>query len=92
MWSYLQVEWTQEHTIEEMFSKARKEFAKPFFTEVIILACWHIWKQRNSKFFEHIRPSFGSWKAHFVHEASLHVYRVKDKHSDLFKSWIDSLL
>jgi hypothetical protein len=92
IWSYLQVDWSQGDTIEDMFFQARKEFAKPFFAEVVILACWHIWKQRNNKKFEHIRPSFGAWKAQFVHEASLHVHRVKDKHSDSFKIWIDSLL
>jgi hypothetical protein len=78
IWSYLQVEWSQGDTIEEMFFKARKEFAKSFFFEVVILACWHIWKQRNNKVFEHIRP--------------LHVHGVKDKHSDSFKLWFDSLL
>jgi hypothetical protein len=56
------VEWSQGDTIEEMFFKAQNEFAKPFFffAEVVILACWHIWKQRNSNFFDHIGPSFGS--------------------------------
>jgi hypothetical protein len=92
IWNYLQIEWTQHDTIEEMFIAARKVFSKPFFTEVIILACWHIWKQRNGAIFENIRPSFVSWKRQFVHEASLHVHRVKDKHSDMFKSWIDNLL
>jgi hypothetical protein len=86
------VDWSQGDTIEDMFFQARKDFAKPFFAEVFILACWHIWKQRNNKKFEHIRPSFGAWKAQFVHEASLHVHRVKDKHSDSLKIWIDSLL
>jgi hypothetical protein len=45
------VDWSQGDTIEDMFFQARKEFAKPFFAEVVILACWHIWKQRNNKFF-----------------------------------------
>jgi hypothetical protein len=73
------VEWTQEDTIEDMFISARKLFSKPFFTEVIILACWHIWKQRNGAIFENIRPSLAFWKRQFVHEASLHVHRVRDK-------------
>jgi hypothetical protein len=71
---------------------SKEIFAKPFFTEVVILACWHIWKQRNGKVFEHIRPSFGSWKAQFVHEAFLHVHRVKHKHAAIFKSWTENLL
>jgi hypothetical protein len=90
IWAYLQEDWTHEDTIEEMFVKARKSFSKPFFTEVVILACWHIWKQRNWPAFENIKPSFAFWKYQFVHEVSLHVHRVKDKHADIFKSWIDN--
>jgi hypothetical protein len=29
-------------TIEDKFIYARKDFVKPFFTEVVILAAWHI--------------------------------------------------
>jgi hypothetical protein len=42
VWIYLQIEWEQEDNIEAMFVKARSKFAKPFFNEVVILACWHI--------------------------------------------------
>jgi hypothetical protein len=92
VWSYLQIDWTQEDNIEQMFITARASFAKPLSTEVVILACWHIWKQRNGAIFENIRPSFGSWRRQFIHEATLHVHRVKAKHADVFTLWIHNLL
>jgi hypothetical protein len=50
IWNYLQVEWTQEDTVEDMFISAIKSFSKPFFTEVIILACWYMEKEKWSNF------------------------------------------
>jgi hypothetical protein len=66
-------------TIEEIVHSAKAEFNKPFFYEIVMWSCWHIWKQRNGAIFENIRPSLAFWKRQFVHEASLHVHRVRDK-------------
>jgi hypothetical protein len=63
-----------------------------FFTEVVILALWHIWKQRNEAIFQDILPTFRGWKIRFIHEATMHVHRVKAKNSDSFSRWIDSLM
>jgi hypothetical protein len=52
IWAYLQVAWIQGNHIEAMFLSPRKDFHKPFFSEVVILSCWHIWKQRNASIFE----------------------------------------
>lgn len=35
---------------------AREGFGEPFFSEVVFLACWHIWLQRNSKVFISASP------------------------------------
>jgi hypothetical protein len=48
--------------MEEKFLHARKASSLPFFTEVFIIAAWHIWKQRNGVIFERIMPSFRSWR------------------------------
>jgi hypothetical protein len=40
-----------------MFIITRSTFAKPFFAEVVILACWHIWKQMNEAIFQKVKPS-----------------------------------
>jgi hypothetical protein len=34
----LQIDWSDGQTIEEKFNNAKKDFQKPFFTEVVILA------------------------------------------------------
>jgi hypothetical protein len=91
IWNYLQIEWTDGDSYEEVFSAARKDFGKPFFAEVVILACWHIWKQRNEAIFQNILPSFRAWRRCFIHDATLHVHRVKAKHLNSLSSWIDSL-
>jgi hypothetical protein len=91
VWNYLQIDWSVGDTIEEKFIHARKEFGKPFFTEVVILAAWHIWKQRNGLIFQHTRPSFRAWRRDFIHEVSMHKHRVKQKHVSQWQAWIDSL-
>jgi hypothetical protein len=91
IWNYLQIDWSVGDTIEEKFIHARKEFGKPFFTEVVILALWHIWKQRNGLIFQHTRPSFRAWRRDFIHDVYLHKHRVKQKHVSQLQTWIDSL-
>jgi hypothetical protein len=44
VWSYLQIEWESGSSFENIFMQARRKFNKPFFTEVVILAAWHISK------------------------------------------------
>jgi hypothetical protein len=55
-----------------------------FFTEVVILTAWHIWKQRNEAIFQNIQPSFSAWTRCFVHEVTLRGHKVKSKHSQLW--------
>jgi hypothetical protein len=92
IWTYLQIDWIQADNVETMFIRARAAFAKPFFTEIVILACWHIWKVRNGFIFQHERPSFRAWVNKFKHEVTLHAHRIKDKHAESFRSWIETLL
>jgi hypothetical protein len=51
IWNYLQVEWEPGDTFEEIFSVDRRKFNKPIFSDVVMLAAWHIWKQRNESHF-----------------------------------------
>jgi hypothetical protein len=92
IWCYLQIQWEPGDTFEEIFFAAKRKFQKPFFSEVVILALWHIWKQRNEAIFQGIMPTFRGWRRRFIHDATMHVHRVKAKHSDSFSRWIESLL
>ena len=91
VWNYLQINWLPGNTFEQVFLSARKEFHKPFFAEVVILALWHIWKQRNDDIFRKIKPSFRSWKRGFVQDATMHWHRFGSKVAPQWSIWIDQL-
>jgi hypothetical protein len=91
VWNYLQIDWSQAQDIQATAFAARNDFGKPFFMEVVIIALWNIWKQRNGQIFRNDRPSFSGWKCSFIHDMSLLMYRIKSKHLDELKAWIGSL-
>ena len=91
IWNYHQVDWDYQSGLLSVF-EAKRGFSGPCFVEIIILACWHIWKQRNKMIFEGIRPSFRSWKSGFVTDVALLKYRVKKCTVPLLSSWLDKLL
>ena len=92
IWIYLQIDWGQDTDLRSAISAAKLDFHKPFFTEVVILACWNIWKQRNGKIFEAKRPTFSAWKRDFIHDISMLGHRIKSKHHSALIVWIGSLL
>ena len=90
VWNYLQIVWETDSVLNNL-RQARKEFHGPCFSEVVILACWNIWKQRNGLIFKDILPTFRGWKSGFVHDITLLLHRVKRSVHPLLSSWIDNL-
>jgi hypothetical protein len=90
IWNYLQIPWNPGNTMESILL-AKRSFIGPCFSEIVILACWCIWKQRNGWIFKSIRPTFRRWKASFIHEVTMLKHRVKDDIVHKLLSWIDSL-
>jgi hypothetical protein len=90
IWNYLQVPWQPGDTLASLIT-AKKAFQGPCFVEVVILACWNIWKQRNYYIFKHIRPTFRGWKAGFFHDITMLMHRVKDADVDSLLIWLKSL-
>jgi hypothetical protein len=82
----LLTDWSLGTDIQSAVAAAQRDFGKPFFIEVMILACWHIWKQRNGKIFQHERPTFAKWKCNFIDDITLLSHRIKAKHSDSLMS------
>jgi hypothetical protein len=76
VWIYLQVNWTSGSG-PEMLKNTKKIFKGPCFVEIIILACWNIWKQRNNKIFKNIQPTFRNWKEGFIYDITMLKHRVK---------------
>jgi hypothetical protein len=92
VWNYLQIPWVSNDSIQAVVAEARRSFNKPFFMEVMMVACWNIWIIRNGKIFRQEKPTFGKWKAHFIHDITLLQHRIKVKHKDALLSWIKGLL
>ena len=93
VWNYLGISWLAQSNQSTflMVSASKKEFNKPFFSEVVFIATWNIWTQRNGKIFRNEDPSFRSWRRNFVHDLSLLAHRIKCKYRDNLLAWIASL-
>jgi hypothetical protein len=90
IWNYLQIPWIPGSSFEAL-SNAKKSFLGPCFAEIVIIACWCIWKQRNGWIFKNIRPTFRRWKSSFVQEVTMLKHRVKKDTVPVLLSWIDTL-
>jgi hypothetical protein len=93
IWSYLQIDWSGNGSsdMQVLLDHARRSFGQPFFMEVLIMSCWHIWLIRNAAIFRGDRPTFARWKASFVHDMVLLQHRIKVKHRSSLLAWISSL-
>ena len=91
VWNYLQIEWPAADDIQTTIARAKRSFGHVFFMEVLIVACRHIWLQRNGAVFRNERPTFGKWKGGFVHDMTLLRYRIRPKHVDSLMAWLEAL-
>jgi hypothetical protein len=91
IWIYLQIDWAQGSG-PEMLKNTKRRFKGPCFVEIIILACWNIWKQRNNKIFKNIQPTFRNWREGFFSDVTLLKHRVKESTVPFLSSWLDNLL
>jgi hypothetical protein len=90
IWNYLQIPWIPGNTFASL-STAKRSFKGPCFTEIVIISCWCIWKQRNGWIFKNIRPTFRSWRSCFIHEVTMLKHRVKNDSVQNLLSWIENL-
>ena len=93
VWNYLGISWpaSPNQSTFMMASASRKDFNRPFYSEVVFIAAWNIWTQRNGKIFRNEAPSFRAWRRNFVHDLSLLAHRIKCKYRDSLLPWIASL-
>lgn len=90
IWNYLQTKWEPGDSFEQVFFKDSKSFLQHFISEVVILAAWQIWKQRNDVIFKKVQPSFRSWKRCFVQDGTMHWHRFGSKVAQQWSIWIDN--
>jgi hypothetical protein len=91
VWIYLQIQWGTSGNMVQTAEVARKRFGHFFFTEVVALACWHIWKVRNARVFENVQPRFAVWRRNFIEDLSLHAHRFKENKQTQILQWISNL-
>ena len=89
-WDYVCPQRTRNLSTFEAISDLKDRINLPFSMDIIILAAWAIWIVRNNKIFNNQNPSFLSWKATYLQELRLVSHRMKKRHSESFKEWIQS--
>jgi hypothetical protein len=56
---------------------ARRTFGQRTFREILIVACWAIWKHRDEVIFDGERLSLRRWKMIFKEQLSLITHKAK---------------
>lgn len=67
-WDTLHIYWNLNLDPLDMVIEARRSFGHPIFREIMITACWVIWKLRNNIIFDNGNCSLSSWKHIFKEE------------------------
>jgi hypothetical protein len=68
----------------------RSKLNLPFSMEIIMISAWSIWITRNNAIFNNQRHDLRFWRFTFRQEISLLKYRIKKKHANTFKEWLQS--
>jgi hypothetical protein len=78
--------WTTNGDRLEIIEKGHDAWQKPLYMEIVIVASWSIWKERNNKLFNGIDPDIQSWTRRFKQDFALLEHRTKkDLHPSITK-------
>jgi hypothetical protein len=56
-WWFVHVTWDMNMHIFDRIVQARRDFGRKFFREILIVACWALWKHRNEVIFDAVNLS-----------------------------------
>ena len=90
-WSTINFHWDVALPLRERFVKERELQRLTFFTEVVLIASWKLWKLRNDKIFQRRDPTHILWLANFKNRClvqSIRLFKEDLKSSFLF--WLDA--
>lgn len=90
-WNTLNISWGSGSDRFEWLSNTRRAWPRPMYMEVVILAAWSIWKERNGFIFRNIPFSHASWLKRFKEDFDLLRHRTKAELGDFISSFIQSL-
>jgi hypothetical protein len=89
-WNYVCPTRGRNLSVLESIEDLKNKIHLPFAMELIIIAAWSIWIVRNNMIFNNKRPTFSSWKVIYMQELNWLSYRMKKKHAETFKAWLQS--
>jgi hypothetical protein len=69
--------WQSFGDILQILEEGRPRCQKPLFMDIVLLACWNIWKERNRMLFDGVDPMVTSLKARLKIDLQLLVHRTK---------------
>jgi hypothetical protein len=89
-WDYICPNRTRNLSVLESIEDLKGKIHQPFAMDLIIIAAWSIWIVRNDMVFNNKRPTFTNWKMIYFKELQWLTYRMKKKHAETFKAWLQS--
>jgi hypothetical protein len=78
-WSEIGINWCTDMHLGPMVADGKQSWARPFFTEILILGSWNIWKIRNRVFFDLAIPEVENWKRQLSQDLEILQCRVKEQ-------------
>jgi hypothetical protein len=77
--------------VTDMILHARRASNLKFFTEIVLLAAWELWKVRNDRVFNRRDHSLDIWFANFRFQCIAQSIRFKVDLRSAFCAWLDAI-
>ena len=91
-WDSIDIHWELSLPPLDMLITARRDFGSSIFREILITACWVLWKTRNAAIFDNVQPQLATWKIQLKEEIGLVCTKAKEEKSLLLRLWRDNLM
>ena len=91
-WDSIDIHWELSLPPLDMLITARRDFGISIFREILITACWVLWKTRNAAIFDNVQPQLATWKIQLKEEIGLVCTKAKEEKSLLLRLWRDNLM
>jgi hypothetical protein len=90
-WSAVGIQWDITLGLFQWLALAKTQCNLPFFTELVLIASWELWKLRNGKVFNRRNASFNLWLCNFKNQCLLQSVRFKEDIRSSFCYWLDAI-
>ena len=91
-WNWLQIQTDQHLNFFQNLEGFKRQLQVPYFTEIITIMCWTIWKARNALIFNQVQPSVQNSKKELKDEFALLLLRAKKKYFPSIDLWLSNLV